>query len=170
MAICNTIVGIPKGCDDNNIGGIREIYITDQEDVTSLVVDSANHIITGITASGFEVFTFNRNVGNFVTEETKDLLVGSNTVKGTITLTLNRREGSKSRALSILGEGQRYLAIIVKSADGTYTYFDDMQLISNNEDSGTVKNDGSKYTVTFSNEADNYPYFVDADIIPALIA
>jgi hypothetical protein len=114
MAICNTIVGIPKGCDDNNIGGIREIYITDQEDVTSLVVDSANHIITGITASGFEVFTFNRNVGNFVTEETKDLLVGSNTVKGTITLTLNRREGSKSRALSILGEVETTLVVVVQ--------------------------------------------------------
>ena len=127
---CNSILGIPKGCDDNNIGGIREIYIIDQEDVTSYVIDDAKHTITDITTSGnYETFLFARNVGNFTTEETRDLLVGSNVVKSTLTITLNRREGSKSRAISILGEGQRYLSIIVKSANGTYTHFKDMQLI-----------------------------------------
>lgn len=164
---CNSILGIPKGCDDNNIGGIREIYITDQEDVTSYVIDNATHTITGITTSGnYETFAFSRNVGNFTTEETRDLLVGSNVVKSTLTITLNRREGSKSRAISILGEGQRYLSIIVKAANGTYTHFKDMQLMSSAEDSGTAKADGSKYTLTFSNEEENYPYFVTPAIMP----
>ena len=168
---CNSILGIPKGCDGNNIGGIREIYIIDQEDVTSYVIDGATHTITGITASGkYETFTFSRNVGNFTTEETRDLLVGSNVVKSTLTITLNRREGSKSRAISILGEGQRYLSIIVKAANGTYTHFKDMQLMSSAEDSGTAKADGSKYTLTFSNEEENYPYFVTPAIVPALLA
>lgn len=167
---CNTIIGIPKGCDANNVGGIYEIYVADQDQVTGLTINTSGHTITTLGTSGsFEVFNFNRNVGNFTTEDTKDMLVSSTVVKGTITLQLNRREGSKSRALSILGEGQRYLAIIVKSADGTFTYFKDMQLMSVNEDSGTARADGSKYTVTFVNEDEVYPYFVDSTIIPALL-
>lgn len=168
---CNSLIGILKGCDANNIGGIYEVYILDQDAVTATTVDTSAHTITTLgTTSDFTTFQFKRNVGNFVTEETRDLLVGSNLVKSTVTLQFNRREGSKSRALSILGEGQRYLAMIVKSADGTYTYFKDMQLISNNEESGTARQDGSKYTVVFSNEDEVYPYFVDSSIIPALIA
>ena len=118
----------------------------------------------------YSKFSFSRNVGNFTTEETRDLLVGSNVVKSTLTIVLNRREGSKSRAISILGEGQRYLSIIVKAANGTYTHFKDMQLMSSAEDSGTAKTDGSKYTLTFSNEEENYPYFVTPAIVPALLA
>lgn len=167
---CNSILGIAKGCEGNNIGGIYEVYIADQEVVTATTISTSAHTITALgVSSDFSTFQFNRNVGNFTTEETRDLLVGSNMVKGTVTLQLNRREGSKSRALSILGEGQRYLAMIVKSADGTYTYFKDMQLISTNEDSGTARADGSKYTVTFSNEDENLPYFVDSAIIAGLI-
>lgn len=168
---CNSLINIPKGCDANNIGGIYEVYIVDQDAVTATTIDSTAHTITALTSTtDFSIFQFKRNVGNFVTEETRDLLVGSNVVKSTVTLQFNRREGSKSRALSILGEGQRYLAMIVKSADGTYTYFKDMQLISSNEDSGTARADGSKYTVTFSNEESNYPYFVSPSIITPLIS
>ena len=60
--------------------------------------------------------------------------------------------------------------MIVKSADGTYTYFKDMQLMSSNEDSGTARADGSKYTVTFTGEESSYPLFVSASVIPALIS
>lgn len=167
---CNSLISILKGCDANNIGGIYEVYILDQDAVTATTIDTTAHTITTLgTTSDFSVFNFKRNVGNFVTEETRDLLVGSNVVKSTVTLQFNRREGSKSRALSILGEGQRYLAMIVKSADGSYTYFKDMQLVSNNEDSGTARADGSKYTVTFSGEDEVSPYFVSAALIPSLI-
>lgn len=168
---CNSLINILKGCDANNIGGIYEVYIVDQDAVTASTVDTTAHTITALTSTtDFSIFQFKRNVGNFVTEETRDLIAGSNVVKSTVTLQFNRREGSKSRALSILGEGQRYLAMIVKSADGTYTYFKDMQLMSNNEDSGTARADGSKYTVVFTGEDATYPLFVSASVIPALIS
>lgn len=168
---CNSLESILKGCDSNNVGGIYEIYVIDQDSITATTLSTTAHTVTNFgTTEDFEIFQFKRNVGNFTTEETRDLLVGSNIVKGTITLQFNRREGSKSRALSVLGEGQRYLGVIVKSADGTYTYFKDVQLMSANEDSGTAKADGSKYTVTFTNEEANYPYFVDSAIIADLIS
>jgi hypothetical protein len=171
MANCNTIVGISKGCEANNVGGIYEVYVIDSASVTATTISSSAHTITNLGVSeDFTTFQFKRNVGNFVTEETKDLLVGSNIVKGTLTLQFSRREGSKSRAFTILGEGQRFLDIIIKGADGTYTYVKDAQLMGVNEDTGTLKADGTKYTVTFTNEEANYPYFVDSAIVAALIS
>jgi hypothetical protein len=169
---CNSILNILKGnCDGNNVGGIYEVYVIDQDSIISTTTSVSAHTITAISAStDFSIFEFKRNVGNFTTEDSKDLLVGSTVIKSTITLQFNRREGSKSRALNVLGEGQRYLAMIVKSADGTFTYFKDMQLMSVNEDSGTARADGSKYTVVFTGEDETTPYFVAPNVIPALIS
>lgn len=175
MSCANSINGIPKTCEPNNIGGIVEIYIIDQESVSATTLNTSGHTLTAIGLSGgdlYETFQFNRNVGSFTTEEATDLLVGSVTHTHTVNMMLHRREGTKSRALQILGEGQRYLSLIVKSADGSYTYFDNMRLQSANETSGVARAEGSMYTVVFTNngDSDHKPYFVDSAIVPALLA
>ncbi len=168
---CNSITSLLKStCEVNNVGGITEIYIMDQEEILTKVIDNTTHTVTTLTvANGYSTFQFNKNVGNFTSEETRDLLVGNNNVKSTISIVLNARSGAKTAAIRTLGEGQRYLSIIVKSTNGTYTIFDDMQLINSNENSGTTRQEGSKYDIVFSNDSDNYPYFVDPTIIQALI-
>ena len=67
---------------------------------------------------------------------------------------LHRREATVSRALKILGEGQRDLAIIVLDANGIYWYFSNAQLTSLGEGSGTAKADGSKYSISFTAESE----------------
>lgn len=168
---CSAIQSLLKGCDPNNVGGIFEVYIIDTDSVTATTISASAHTITSLgVTEDFSTFQFRRNVGNFTVEPAVDLLVGSTIFNATLTLQFTRREGSKSRALSILGEGQRFLNIIVKAADGTYSYFDHMQINGGAEESGTVKADGSKYTVTFLGEMDQRPYFVDPAIVAALIS
>jgi hypothetical protein len=82
----------------------------------------------------------------------------------------HRREASKSKAIKILSEGQRDLAIIVKDANGKYWYFPFAQLSATAEGSGTAKADGSKYSVTFIAENENLAYEVDPTIIAGLLA
>lgn len=166
---CNTISSILKGCDSNNIGGIYEIYIQDQDLVGTPTVNTTAHTITALTASSdFSIFQFKRNVGELKVDSAIDLLAGSSIHNATVTIKLTRREGTKSRAISILGEGQRFLAIIVKGADGQYTYIDYAQLSVTNESTGVKKEDGTSYELTFVSNMDTLPYFIDSGVVTTL--
>lgn len=172
MANCNSLESILKGCDTNS-GGIYEAFIIDQDSITGVTVSASAHTVTAIDLSlteKFDTFQFKRNVGNMVVSPAIDLANGSTYYTATISLVFHKREGSKSRALQILAEGQRYLGIIIKDANGLYWYVDNAQLNGGDEDSGTAKADGSKYTVTFMAEMDNRPYVVDSAIIAGLLA
>lgn len=172
MANCNTIKSITAGCDFNS-GGIYEVYIADQLDVTATTVNVSAHTITTIGLSGsakFATFQFKRNVGSLVVEPAVDLINGTTIYNTTLTLQFNRREAAKSAQLMILGSGQRYLDIIVKDALGQYSFVDFAQFNGGNEETGVKKEDGSKYTLTFLAQLDTRPYFVDPTIISGITA
>jgi hypothetical protein len=169
---CTTLEAIIKGCD-NNIGSITKIYINDQDNVTvdpTTDIDLATWTITAITVTAdFEEFEFRRNTSNYTEEAAIDLINGSSFVTQTINLMFHRREGAKSRAIKILGEGQRDLAVIVLDGNGKYWYFDKVQVTAYGEGSGTAKADGSKYSLVLTAEAENLAYEVDPDVIPTII-
>jgi len=167
---CNNLNSILKSCD-NNQGGIYNIYINDTDNIVSETVSTTAHTITAISAStDFTTFEFKRNVGNVTIEPTIDLINGSTFYTATVSLVFHRREASKSRALTILAEGQRYLNMIFLDANGLYWYIDHAQLNGGTEETGTAKADGSKYTVTFVAEMSTRPYLVTSGIVAALIA
>ena len=167
---CTTLTAITKGCD-NNIGGITAIYINDMDNITSTTIDSASYMVDAqVVSSNYEAFEFRRNTGNFTEETAVDFANGSSFVTATVTLMFHRREASKSKAIKILSEGQRDLALIVKDANGKYWYFPFAQLSATAEGSGTAKADGSKYSVTFIAENENLAYEVDPTIIAGLLA
>lgn len=167
---CSTLTAITKGCD-NNIGGITAIYINDMDNITSTTEGTATWMIDAQAVSTpYEAFEFRRNTGNFTEDSAIDLANGSSFVTGTITLMFHRREASKSKAIKILGEGQRDLAVIVKDANGKYWYFPMAQLTAVAEGSGTAKADGSKYSVTFVAENEFLAKEVDPTIIAGLIS
>lgn len=166
---CNTLTSILKSCD-NNIGGITSIYINDQDAITGPIVVT-DWVVTdfGTLVDQFVPFEFRRNTGMYTEEAAIDLVNGSSFVTQTITLIFHRREASKSKAIKILGEGQRDLALVVGDANGKYWYFANAQLTAVAEGSGTAKADGSKYSITFVSEAENLAFEVDATIIPDII-
>lgn len=167
---CSAIISITKGCD-NNQGGIQAVYIQAQSEVTiPVTVNTTNWEVTSITtASPFEAFEFNRNTGSYTEEAAIDLVNGSSFVTQTITLMFHRREAAKSRAIKILGEGQRDLCVIVKDMNGTYWWFQDVQVTGFAEGSGTSKADGSKYSVTLTSESEFLAYTIDSTIIAGLL-
>jgi len=167
---CTTLTTILKGCD-NNMGGITSIYINDMENLGTLTVDTNNWEVTsfGTLVDEFVEFEFRRNTGNFTEELANDFINGSQFYTQTITLMFHRREASKSKAIKILGEGQRDLALVVGDANGKFWYFENAQLSAVSEGSGTAKADGSKYSVTFVAESEHLAYEVDSALIPTLI-
>ena len=148
---CDALETITKSCD-NNIGGIRKIWLNDQENVTSPTA-VAGLISTLVASIDYTEFEINRNTGNYTEDTAVDLINGSSFVTQTITLMFNRREAAKSEAINILASGQRYLSALVLDANDVYWYFENLQLTATGEGSGTARADGSKYSVTLLSEA-----------------
>jgi len=164
---CTVLETITKGCD-NNIGGITSILINDMDNLGTIV--QANWIISsfGTLVDEFVSFEFKRNTGNYTEEVAADLINGSSFTTGTVTLMFHRREAAKSKAIKVLGEGQRDLALVVGDANGKYWYFPNAQVTAVSEGSGTAKADGSKYSVTFVAEYENLAYEVNSALIASL--
>lgn len=166
---CTTLATITKGCD-NNIGGITSILVNDMDNLGTVTVNTTTWTVTsfGSLVDEFVAFEFRRNTGSYTEELANDLANGSQFYTQTISLMFHRREAAKSKAIKILGEGQRDLAVIVGDANGKYWYFPNAQLTAVAEGSGTAKADGSKYAITMVAENEFLAYEVDSTIIAAL--
>ena len=162
---CEALITIEKPCD-NNIGGIKTVWICQQENVTAATVTANEWTVSTLTlTANANVYAINRNTGNYTEDTAQDLLSGSTLVTQTITLMFNRRDKDKSEAIHVLGSGQQYLAVFILDANGKYWYFENVQLTATGEGSGTARADGSKYSVTLLAEADHLAYEVTANQI-----
>ena len=152
---CDALETITKSCD-NNIGGIRKIWLNDQENITTdPVVAVAGEVTTLAVSLDYTEFEINRNTGNYTEDTAVDLINGSTFITQTITLMFNRRDKAKSEAINILASGQRYLTAIILDANDKYWFFEDLQLTATGEGSGTARADGSKYSVTLVAESEH---------------
>jgi hypothetical protein len=152
---CDALETITKSCD-NNIGGIRKIWLNDQENITTdPVVAVAGEVTTLAVSIDYTEFEINRNTGNYTEDTAVDLINGSTFITQTITLMFNRRDKDKSEAINILASGQRYLTAIILDANDKYWFFEDLQLTATGEGSGTARADGSKYSVTLLAESEH---------------
>ena len=156
---CEALQNIAKTCD-NNTGGIRQVWINQQDGVTATTVAGGAWIVSAITTTPFATFEINRNTGNYTEDTAIDLINGSTFVTQTITLMFNRRDKEKSEAINVLGSGQQYLAVFIQDANDKYWYFENVQLTATGEGSGTARAEGSKYSVTLLAEADHLSYEV----------
>ena len=162
---CEALITIEKPCD-NNTGGIRTVWICQQENVTAATVTANEWTVSTLTlTANANVYAITRNTGNYTEDTAQDLLSGSTLVTQTITLMFNRRDKDKSEAIHVLGSGQQYLAVFILDSNGKYWYFENAQLSATGEGSGTARQDGSKYSVTLLAEADHLAYEVTANQI-----
>ena len=152
---CEALISIEKPCD-NNIGGIKTVWIAPQDEVT---VGIAGWEVTSVALTNpAAVYAINRNTGNYTEDTAIDLINGSTFVTQTITLMFNRRDKDKSEAIHVLGAGQQYLAVFIQDSNDKYWYFENAQLSATGEGSGTARADGSKYSITLLSEAEHLSY------------
>lgn len=170
MACCEQIKGIEKGCD-NNIGGVKKIYITNFCNVTG-TTENTSGTLTGITmavGTEFVEYAFNKNSANYIEDAAISLENGSTYHTVTTTLMIPRREAAKRSELALLAAGQQDLAIIIEDGNGLF-WFQGLQNGANltvmGEGSGAAKADGSKYSLTFLSEEPAQMPEVLASLIP----
>ena len=152
---CEALQTIEKPCD-NNIGGIKTVWIAPQDDVTATI--TGWEVTSVALTNPAAVYAINRNTGNYTEDTAIDLINGSTFVTQTITLMFNRRDKDKSEAIHVLGAGQQYLSVFVQDSNDKYWYFENAQLSATGEGSGTARADGSKYSITLLSEAEHLSY------------
>jgi hypothetical protein len=157
------------GCD-NPVGGIKRLLINSSENVTSITASASTWTINaiGVTSSQFTQVEFRKNLGTYTEPYTMEP-DGAIIYLPEIVIPIHGRDAAKSRKISILAEGQRYLDIIAEDNKGQDIYFEEMQLSAVADGSGAAKTEASKYTITFTGESENLSYYVDPSIIAGLL-
>lgn len=175
MAYCGCIEDILKGCD-NNIGGLKKIYVAPFASVETSEVDG---VITGITMSAvglgatcsFIEIEVNKNSSSYTEEAGIDLVNGSTFYTTTLSAMIPRREVAKRNAIALLAAGQQDLTVILQDGNGIYWMMgwqNGANLTAVGEGSGQAKADGSKYSLTFLAEEEEQMPEVNQSVITSI--
>lgn len=174
MAInCDALLPIERDCS-NALGGINQkIYINDSANVDYDVATITDGEITALAlttlGTEFEVIEFRKNLAT-LNEDYANNPDGAVMFEQTLVIPIHGRDAAKSNKISVMAAGQRELDIIVPQNDGGYVYLRQATLTTVADGTGAAKADGSKYTLTFTAQAENMAYFIDEALITTLIA
>lgn len=159
------------------MGGIREVYIANHDDVTEKTV--SEDMITAITmAEGgepstkkkFKTYSFRKGTASMTSTLNVDATNGVNYVSTDLVLQFGKMETAKRVEIANLAIGE--VDVIVKDANGKYWYlgYDEPVTASAGEGStGTAATDANRYQITLQDQAQTFPYEVDPEIIAGLI-
>jgi len=181
MAVCSTLVGIPKDCGDNNLGAIKRALLTDFANVSALTVtaaatpdtDGTVTAVTMVTASKFEEFTFPKDTSMFSQEWTGDLVADTHSYAQTLEMGFRRIDLRKRNAIMLMAEGRRDMVAIVEDFNGDYWMLgtdQGLRLSANSATTNNTRSAGQQMPVTLTSENEKYMmYKINAALIPALL-
>lgn len=166
-----TLSGITNDCS-SNIGGIKQVYIANYDDVES--VQLGEGIITGITmndSAKFKTYSFRKSSGSMTSTLNKDDTAGTQYVSTVLSLVFTKMETAKRIEISALSKGQ--LVVIVLDSNGKYWYLGYSEYVSatgGSGNSGTAKSDSNNYTIELTDESLDWPYEVQESVIAGIVA
>lgn len=173
MACSQVLNGIAADCQ-TNVGGVREIYIANYSDVTTIEVDEVSNMIKTITMADtakFKKYAFKKNTSSMTSTLNVDPANGVNFVQTDLTVVFAKQETVKRMEIAKLSLGE--LRIIVLDANGKYWFLGQEEFVSatsGSAETGTNRQDGNRYTITLTDYSSSYPYEVDPTIVAGLIA
>ena len=172
MACSQVLNGIAADCQ-TNVGGVREIYIANYSDVTTIEVDEVSNMIDTITmaeTAKFKKYAFKKNTSSMTSTLNVDPANGVNFVQTDLSLVFAKQETVKRMEIAKLSLGE--LRVIVKDANGKYWFLGQEEFVSatsGSAETGTNRQDGNKYTIVLSDYSSSYPYEVDPSIIAGIV-
>ena len=173
MSCSQVLNGIAADCQ-TNVGGVREIYIANYSDVTTIEVDEVSNMIKTITmadSAKFKKYAFKKNTSSMTSTLNVDPANGVNFVQTDLSLVFAKQETVKRMEIAKLSLGE--LRIIVLDANGKYWFLGQEEFVSataGTAETGVNRTDGNKYTITLTDYSSSYPYEVDPTIVDALVA
>ncbi len=181
MATCNTLVGVPNDCGDNNLGAMKRTLVADFEDVTGITVtdtsdpDTDGQISAVTMASGtkFEDFRFPKDTSMFSQEWVGDLVADTHSYSQTVEMGFRRIDLRKRNAIMLMAEGRRNLIAFCQDFNDDWWALgtdQGLRLNANPATSNNTRSAGQAYPVTLFAENERYQWYkVDPTIIDALL-
>lgn len=172
MSCLITLKGIPLTCE-NNLGGVKAIYIADYANITGIVVDPSTQKITNVNGGAGKFYTFTppKNNASLTSTLSKDETAGTLYYTNEVTANFIKMTTDKRAEMDALVNGQ--LAVIVLDSNGLYWYLgadDYASATANVGQTGTAKTDTNSYSITITDMSAELPYEVDPSIIDELLA
>lgn len=129
MPICSDAISaaVERNCN-NNVGGLKAIYITDYENVT-LVTDTEDDgvidTITMETGTQFFDFYFAKNSAMYEENLVQNLEIGSTYYEQKVAFSIPLRDDLRRLSISELVAGQKKLMILLEDNNGNFwLYFE----------------------------------------------
>lgn len=168
---CEKLESILRDCS-NALGGINQkIYFNDSNEVDYDSATITAHTISNLSlvsgGTGFETVEFRKNLAT-LNEDYANNPDGAVMFEQTLVIPIHGRDALKSKKISVMAAGQRELDIIIPQNDGGYVYLRQATLTTVADGTGAAKGDGSKYTITFTAQAEELAYFIDSSLISTL--
>ena len=173
MSCSQLLNGIAADCQ-TNVGGVREVYIANYSDVTTIEVDDSSNMIKTITMADtakFKKYAFKKNTSSMTSTLNVDPANGVNFVQTDLSLVFAKQETVKRMEIAKLSLGE--LRVIVLDANGKYWFLGQEEFVSataGTAETGVNRTDGNKYTITLTDYSSSYPYEVTPTIVADLIA
>ena len=156
-----------------NVGGVREVYIANYSDVTTIEVDEVSNMIDTITmaeTAKFKKYAFKKNTSSMTSTLNVDPANGVNFVQTDLSLVFAKQETVKRMEIAKLSLGE--LRVIVLDANGKYWFLGQEEFVSatsGSAETGTNRTDGNRYSIVLSDYSSSYPYEVDPTIISGIV-
>lgn len=172
MACSQTLNGIAASCE-TNVGGIREVYIANYDDVTAIEVDATTNMIDTITmdtGKKFKKYSFKKNTSSMTSTLNVDPTAGVNFVQTDLTIVFAKQETVKRMEIAKLSLGE--LRVIVLDANGKYWFLGQEEFVSatsGTAETGVNRTDGNRYQIVLTDYSSSYPYEVDSTIVAGLV-
>ena len=172
MACSQVLNGIAADCQ-TNVGGVREVYIANYSDVTTVELDESSNMIKTITmaeTAKFKKYAFKKNTSSMTSTLNVDPANGVNFVQTDLTVVFAKQETVKRMEIAKLSLGE--LRVIVLDANGKYWFLGQEEFVSatsGTAETGTNRTDGNRYQIVLTDYSSSYPYEVDPSIISGIV-
>lgn len=169
---CNiTLAGLALDCKDT--GGIKEVYIADRNNISTLTLSATTQVITGITMSGstkWYRYSMNAQTGNLSSKITNSTENNTSYVESTLNLVFAKMSATKRIELESLRLGE--LAVIVRDNNDVYWYLGydyAVEMLDATVQTGTAFGDLNGYNINLIDRSFKLPYSVLSTIIAGLL-
>lgn len=170
MPCTQTLSGIARDCT-SNIGGIKNAFIANFDDVTA-VTETSNKVsdITMASSKKFKKYHFRKGTGSVTSTLNVDPTTGVNFVQSDIILQFSKMETTKRIEIAALAQAE--LAVIIEDMNGLFWYYGRQEGVSASAgtgQTGTARTDGNYYQITLQDNDASFPLEVDSSIITDIV-
>ena len=172
MACLITIAGITLDCE-SSLGGIKQVWIAQYDNVKSVTVDDETNQISAITLeedAKWYNYQFRKGTGSLTSTLNVDETAGTNYVSNELALVFTKMETKKRIEIAALSIGQ--LVVVVEDSNGKYWFLGKDDYVSASAGTGvtgTAKGDQNAYTLTLATDSESYPYELSAEAIQSVV-